>query len=165
MDAMTQDRSDLVRLRQLVDRMPVAMWTTVEEDGSLASRPMSPLEMDEHGALWFFTDRRATRPQHLRAVNLSFTDPERGTYVSLSGRGQVHTNRDRIGRLWTVFARPWFPDGPASPHVVLLEFQPSTVEFWEAPQSRMALLIGLAAPAPAVAPHPLVRHEVVSATA
>ena len=34
----------------------VTMLTTLEDDCALASRPMTALEMDAQGALWFFTD-------------------------------------------------------------------------------------------------------------
>lgn len=72
------------------------MLTTLEADGALASRPMTELEMDAQGALWFFTDVQSSKVDHLRAVNLSFTDRDQGVYVSLSGHGEIDTDRARI---------------------------------------------------------------------
>lgn len=52
-----------------------AMLTTVEEDGSLHSRPMTTQEVEFDGDLWLFT--RADAPKvweagHHRQVNVSF---------------------------------------------------------------------------------------------
>jgi hypothetical protein len=65
--------------------------------------------------------------------------------VSLSGRGEIDTDRGRIERLWTAFAKPWFPDGPDSPNLGLLKFVPETADYWDAPDSRMVRAFGVVA--------------------
>lgn len=137
-----QTAGPLAHLATLIDDIPIAMLTTLDDDGTLASRPMAVLEMDASGALWFFTDLRSSKVEHLRSVNLSFTDTAHGTYVSLSGRGEVATDRAHIERLWTAFARPWFPDGPDSPNLALLKFLPDAADYWDAPNSRMVRALG-----------------------
>ena len=133
----TQQRADLAEVARLIAAIPVAMLTNVEADGRLASRPMKTLEMDADGALWFFTDLRSAKVEHLRAVNLGFADAVRGSYVSLSGRGEIDLDRGRIERLWTPQALPWFPDGPASRDLALLKFVPASTDYWDAPHGRM----------------------------
>ncbi len=145
MKTATQTTEDRTRVAELVKDIRVAMLTTVQADGALASRPMATLEMDEHGAFWFFTDARSSKLEYLRAMNLSFTDPDEGTYVSLSGQGEVSTDRAHIDRLWTPMARPWFPDGPDSPNLALLKFVPDAVDYWDAPNSSMVRVFGLIA--------------------
>lgn len=140
-----QASPELTHVATLIDGMQIAMLTTIETDGSLASRPMAALEMDEHGALWFFTDLRSSKVEHLRVAGLSFTDEGRATYVSLSGRGEVDTDRGRIKRLWTSFAKPWFPDGPESPNLALLKFIPESADYWDGPNSKMARAFGVLA--------------------
>lgn len=132
-----QASADLSHLAKLIEDIPIAMLATVEADGSLASRPMAALEMDASGALWFFTDLRSSKVEHLRVANLGFTDGAKGTYVSLSGRGEIDTDRARMARLWTPLAKPWFPDGPESPNLALLRFVPDLADYWDAPNSRM----------------------------
>ena len=139
-----QHSAELTQLAKLLEPMRVAMFTHTEDE-SLISQPMAPLEMDAEGAIWFFTDRRSSRVEHLSAVNLSFADHEHGTYVSLSGHGEVHTERAHIERLWTPQAKPWFPDGPDSPNLALLKIVPERAEYWDAPGSRMVRLFALAA--------------------
>jgi general stress protein 26 len=145
MKTATQANPDLAHIAQLIDDIPIAMLTTVEADGALASRPMAALEMDAGGALWFFTDLRSSKVEHLRVANLGFSDTSHGTYVSLSGRGEIDTDRGRIERLWTSFAKPWFPDGPDSPNLALLKFVPDSADYWDAPNSRMVRAFGVLA--------------------
>lgn len=147
MKTETQASADLSHIAQMIEGIPIAMLTTVESDGALASRPMAPLEMDATGALWFFTDLRSSKVSHLQAANLTFTDTVRGTYVSLSGRGEIDNDHGRIERLWTPMAKPWFPDGPASSSLALLKFVPNVADFWDASNSRMVRAFSLIASA------------------
>jgi len=145
MKSATQTHSGLAHIAKMIDDVSIAMLTTVEADGSLASRPMSVLEMDADGAMWFFTDLRSSKVERLRVVNLSFTDKDNGNYVSLSGRGEIDTDRGRMKKLWTAFAKPWFPEGPDSPNLALLKFVPDAADYWDAPNSTMVRTFGVVA--------------------
>ena len=145
MKTAPQTHPDLAHIAKMIDDIKFAMLTTIEADGALASRPMTVLEMDADGALWFFTDLRSSKVEHLRVANLSFTDEAHGTYVSLSGRGEIDMDRAHIERLWTVFAKPWFPDGPDSPNLALLKFVPDAADYWDSPNSKMVRAFGVIA--------------------
>lgn len=142
MNTMIQTSAELDHIARLIEKFPIAMLTTQEPSGALASRPMAVLEMDADGALWFFTDTRSTKVQELQTINLGFADLARGTYVSLSGHGEIVTDRLRVVRLWTAFARPWFPDGPDSPTLALLKIVPTAADYWDAPDSKMVRAFG-----------------------
>ena len=145
MKIQAQSRSELAHLAHLIEGIPVAMLCNVDADGTLASRPMAALEMDADGAIWFFADLRSEKVEHLRVVNLSFTNRSSGTYVSISGRGEIDTDRGRIERLWSPMAKPWFPDGPASSNLALLKFVPDAADYWDAPNSAMVRAFGIVA--------------------
>jgi general stress protein 26 len=124
-----QSTPDLIRLGELIADRPLAMLTSMGDDGALVSCPMEALEMDAEGALWFFTDLRLELVERLRVINLSFADDVRGTYVSISGRGEIAKDPVRIERLWSRFDRAAFPEGPGSRHLALLRWwrtRPST---------------------------------------
>lgn len=68
----TQLNEELRQLASMIEPMSVAMLTTADGNGgALASRPMAPLAMDASGAIWFFTDLRSAKVEHLRVVNLA----------------------------------------------------------------------------------------------
>jgi general stress protein 26 len=145
MKIANQTSAELTHVGKLIEYIPVAMMTNLDDDGALASRPMTTLEMDAQGALWFFTDVQSSKVDHLRAVNLSYSDSDKGAYVSLSGRAEIDTDRARIKRLWTVIAKPWFPDGPDSSNLVLLKFMPDRADYWDGPSSKMVRALGMIA--------------------
>ena len=140
-----QPNADLQKLATLIQPMDgVAMLTSIDDDGALISRPMAPLEMDESGAIWFFTDVHTAKVDQLRSLNLSFSDAERSTYVSLCGHGDLEVDRAHIKRLWSPLARPWFPNGTESENLALLKFTPSAAEYWDAVSTKMVHLFATA---------------------
>ena len=141
----TQNSAEMAELCKLIEPIPVAMLSNLDADGALVSRPMSALQVDVAGAVWFFVDLRSSRVEFLRVVNLSFVDAARGTYVSLSGRGEIRSDRAQIQQLWTPLAKPWFPEGPDSRNLALLKFVPHTAEYWDAPNSKMVRMFAMAA--------------------
>ncbi|SDP46703.1 General stress protein 26 [Rhodoferax sp. OV413] len=162
MKTETQPTAELAQLCQLLEPMTIAMLTTFDTHGALVSQPMVPLEMDETGALWFFTDLRSEKVEHLQVLNLAFGDVPHSTYVSISGHGEIHTDAERIERLWTPMARPWFPDGVESTHLGLLKIVPHEAEYWDAPHSRMVRMFAMAASAVAGKPLALGEHAVLT---
>jgi general stress protein 26 len=163
MKTETQNNPELGKLSKLIENMSVAMLTQMDGTGALVSRPMAPLEMDASGAIWFFTDMRSAKVEHLSAVNLGFADADRATYVSLSGSGELHAGKARIDQLWTAFARPWFPDGPESEHLALLKFVPGQAEYWDAPNSKMVRMFAMAASVAAGKPIAMGEHGTLTA--
>ena len=140
----TQTSAEMKELCKLIEPIPVAMLSNLDADGALVSRPMAVLQVDAAGAVWFFVDLRSSRVEFLRVVNLSFVDVARGTYVSLSGRGEIRSDRAQLEQLWTPMARPWFPEGPDSRNMALLKFVPHTAEYWDAPHSKMVRMFAMA---------------------
>ena len=157
-----QSSTELIDLGKRVEGINIVMMTTLDADGALSSRPMSPVQMDEKGAIWFFTDLRSEKIEHLRVVNVAFSDEGNATYVSISGRGEIHAERAHIEKLWTPFLRPWFPDGPDSTNLALLKFVPETAEYWDAPNSKMVRMFAMAASIVASKPIGMGEHDTLT---
>lgn len=124
------------RLAQMISGQRIAMLSWARPDGSLDSKPMTLLELDADGALWFLCEHEpgdeATRERY-RQVNLAFGDEVRSVFVSVTGRGELVHERERIRALWTQQARPFFPEGPESERLAALKVTPLRSECWESP--------------------------------
>jgi general stress protein 26 len=147
METAPQSDPGMAKLAELIGPNSIAMLTTLEPDGALRSRPLATLQLDREGRLWFFTSissqKVAEIDQH-RDVNLSYADPARADYVSISGTTQILRERARIRELWSTWARPWFPNGPDDPDIALLCVTVQSAEYWESPASKVQRLFGLA---------------------
>ncbi len=69
----------------------------------------------------------------------------RRAFVPLSGHAEMNTDGGRIRRLLTVFAKPWFPEGPGSSNPALLKLVPDTADYWDGPSSKMVRAFGMVA--------------------
>jgi general stress protein 26 len=159
MKIRTQHRPDLARLAELIAAIDVVMLATNSRGGELENRPMTPIEMDEAGALWFFTRRHSPVFDGTGPVNLAFVDHDRSIYVSICGSAAQVDDRERLRELWTPMARPWFPEGPDSPDLSLLRVLPTTADIWDAPHSKMVRVLAMAASVAAGQPVGLGGHE------
>jgi general stress protein 26 len=121
---MTTQSDDVKKLAKLIDGIECAMLTTATDDGSLRSRPMATRHAREFdGTLWFFTDADAAKVlevEHERHVNVSYADPSKNRYVSVSGRASVSRDRAKMRELWDGGVKAWFPNGPDDPKIALL---------------------------------------------
>jgi general stress protein 26 len=143
-----QTTEDLDRLAGLVERIKVGMLTTIGADGSMRSRPLQTLLMDAQARLWFFVEAESPKTEEMAAhehqVCLSYADPEKMSYVSISGTGRVvRDDRERVRELWTPYAKAWFPRGVDDPALALLEVRLDKAELWDAPGSATMRMTGL----------------------
>lgn len=138
-------RDVVEHLGELIRGIKVAMMTTVEPDGTLRSRPMWTHGGDFTGELWFFTKEHTPKVdevEHESRVSLSYADPTRDRYVSVSGRGTLVRDRQKAAQLWNPTLKAWFPEGLDDPELALLRIRVEKAEYWDTPNSRMVQLVG-----------------------
>ena len=91
------DRAAAIKkLGELIEDIKIAMLTTVEEDGSLRSRPMGTQQVEFDGDLWFFTGQSTAKVDEIQQdqhVNISYANPDDNRYVSVSGRARLRASR------------------------------------------------------------------------
>ena len=143
----TEEKTDITKkIGELIKDIKFAMLTTVDDTGSLRSRPMAVQNTDGFdGTLWFFTKTTAPKVEeveHEHHVNVSFSHPEDQSYVSISGRAKLVRDRRKNNELWTPAMKAWFPDGPDDPEVGLLEVTADKAEYWDTPHSVVVHAVG-----------------------
>jgi general stress protein 26 len=134
------------KLSELIKDIRIAMLTTIDDDGSLRSRPMVTPQQEFEGTLCFFVGVDAPmveESQHHNQVNVSFADPERQQYVSISGTATLVRDRQRMQEIWSPWVRPWFPRGLDDPNLALLQVGVEKAEYWDVPSSTMVQLYGV----------------------
>ncbi|MBN1208234.1 MAG: pyridoxamine 5'-phosphate oxidase family protein [Myxococcaceae bacterium] len=136
----------ITHLGELIRGIQVAMMTTVEADGSLRSRPMWTHDRDFDGELWFFTREHSAKVgelEHDQRVNLSYAEPSKDRFVSVSGRCRLVVDKEKTRKLWQPTLKAWFPKGVDDPELALLCVKVEKAEYWDTPSSRMVQLVGL----------------------
>ncbi|MEP7281567.1 MAG: pyridoxamine 5'-phosphate oxidase family protein [Rubrivivax sp.] len=158
----------VLQLAEWVSGWRTTMLTTRDHEDALRSRPMTPLALDAAGNFWFFCDQRhsdlATVVRRAPQVSLAFSDEGSSTFVSIRGTAVIEHDRDHIRALWSPLAKPWFPDGPESPDLVLLRVHCDVAETWDAPDSVIVRSLALAASVIAGRPVGLGEHDTIVPT-
>jgi general stress protein 26 len=138
----TQDQKKLV---ELMRDLPIAMFTTTGEDGTLQSVPMSKQEVDPSDQMWFITARDT---QHVRDVqarpHVGLTFSSSSAWVALNGTASVVDDLDKLKELWSTFAEAWLPGGPEDPNATLIRVDIAGGEYWDTPGGKVASLISFA---------------------
>jgi general stress protein 26 len=123
-----------------------AMLTCRDSSGDLTSRPMTTLQHDFSGALWFFTSKDAPVIAALSrdgGVNVAYAEPKDDLYVSLSGIASIDEDRARREELFSVMVKAWFPGGIDDPQLVLLRIDVHSAEYWDVKESRAVQMFKL----------------------
>lgn len=125
----------------------IAMFTTTDGHGHLVAHPMTCQDIDDDGYLWFFTSDETELWQNVAAnaqVNLAFSDPAEGVYVSVSGHAEQVRDSARMRALWTPVLEAWFPKGLGDERLALVKVHAHTAEYWDAHASRMVRMFRIA---------------------
>lgn len=135
------------KLGELIRDIKFAMFTTVDLDGSLYSRPMICQKAEFDGDLWFFSSRSSGKIRSIEAdqhVNIAYTSPEEQRYVSVSGRAQIVVDHHKFEEFWSPLYKAWFPLGLEDPDLILIKVHVESAEYWDSPSNMIVRLVGFA---------------------
>ena len=138
-DTRQQGFAKLVTMIEAVD---VGMLTTEDKNGHLRSRPMVTQRAEE-GVLWFFSAKdtpKILEVQKDSEVNVSYADPNKEIYISVSGVARAFQDPAKVRELWSSAAQRWFPDGPDNPSITILKVQITQAEYWDVDKRTMIKL-------------------------
>ena len=126
------------KIWKMIKDIQVGMLVTL--DGEMPrARPMHLVQKEYDGKLWFFTRRSAEKVSETNRdhdVCLSFSDQDKGVYVSLSGTANLTDDRELIEKYWNPFVAAWFTDGKDDPDIALLEIDVQMGEHWKATENK-----------------------------
>ena len=141
--------ADETKLLDIVENARIGMLVTAgEEKGSFHSRPMSFIEVDRDALIVrMFAAATSHKEEelgdHARAsisvMNLGSQD-----FVSLSGVVRISADMALKKRLWKPIHLAFYPNGPEDSDLNVLEFQIESGDYWDAPDSKIVQLAGMA---------------------
>ncbi len=150
---MSQAESDpRGHLWDLIKDMRFGMFTTHHANGHLHSRPLTTQNksVDEDTALWFFVSRGSDTVKDIGfddSVAVSYADPGRDAYVSVSGRARLVEDMERKRHLWSTMNEAWFPGGVEDPDLALLRLDIAHADYWDVKTNKLVQLFKMAAAA------------------
>ncbi|MET0726543.1 MAG: pyridoxamine 5'-phosphate oxidase family protein [Leifsonia sp.] len=130
------------RIVELARTIPIAMLSTIDQEGHIVSRPMAPREITDTGEIWFFAERDsrdASEIQMNSSVGVTLTSGS--AFVSFAGSAEIVDDSAKAHELWDAVVEAWLPDGPDDAKTILIKVSAESGEYWDSPGGRIATLI------------------------
>jgi general stress protein 26 len=110
---------------------------------------MASRQADEwDGTLWFFTKKSSPKVEeahkNLDEVNVSFSDPNKMSFVSVSGKAEFIDDKAKLKELWSSYLKVFFPQGLNDPDLILMKVKVNHGEYWDSPSNKMIQLYSIA---------------------
>ena len=166
---MPNRSADWSKFWELVKDTKFAMFTARHGEGALHSRPMTTLNGANERAdvIWFFMSRSSEPVFDIARdadVNISYANPAKDTYVSVSGSARIVEDAGLKKKFWSPGAQAWFPGGVSDPDVALVAVTIEQAEFWDVHTNKAEKIYELAKAAmtrtrPNLGDHREVRHS------
>lgn len=137
-----QDQEAIAKFRDLVEAVNICMFTTVDNNLNIMSRPMWTAEIDEEGNAWFFTNEFSEKIQEVskdNVVNLIYSHPGKNIYVNVKGTCTVIIDRKKMEELWKPSMKTWFPDELEDAKICLVKVVTENAYYWNTSSSKMSL--------------------------
>jgi general stress protein 26 len=145
MEKDLQDNDAIKKLKSLAEDIRFCMYTTYTNE-RIESRPMTTLEIDEDGNVWFFTNRNTEIGDNANPgepVTLIYSDPKNNTYISVSGNADIVESETKKEELWNPMSKAWFPEGKDDPNLVVLKVTTEEAAYWDATSSKMVVFFSM----------------------
>ena len=131
---VTSDPEQVKKVHEIMDKMDIAMVTTVDSSsgqGRLTSRPLSTQVSEEDGDVLFLVRSSSAVASDVRAnphVNVAYSSMK--AWVSLAGTATLVEDRGLVKKLWSKGADAFMDGGPENPDNVVLKVSGDTATYW-----------------------------------
>ena len=119
-------------------KLDICSFTTVTDNGGLATRPMSNNgDVAYDGNSWFFTSddtRLVADIDGNPAVSLAFEGMD-GLYIAVTGRAELIRDKAQFEAHWVPDLDAWFDNGADTPGLVLIQVAAERVKYWRGEES------------------------------
>jgi general stress protein 26 len=131
-----EGRDAIERIRDTLKRTDTCFFETrIGVGGTDGARPMGVREVDEHGRIWFLSDKDSHKNAEITAdprVTLYFQASEHSGFLRLSGRASlVPVTPELLDRLWSPLLKVWFTEGRDDPRISIIRFDPEAGYYWD----------------------------------
>jgi general stress protein 26 len=123
------------KLRKLVDDAGSCFFCTSGGPGQpVDARPMSVLQVDPQGNLWFLSASDSHKNLELQtdpSVTLYFQGAPHAEFLHLEGVATVSRDKAKIRELWKFVLKTWFTGGEDDPRITVIKVAPTYGYYWD----------------------------------
>ncbi|MFC5461858.1 pyridoxamine 5'-phosphate oxidase family protein [Massilia niabensis] len=125
----------LERIRKMAEEAKTCFFCTEGGTGADGGvRPMSLLQADEAGNLWFMSAKDSHKNAELAAnphVKLFFQESTHAGFMELDATAVVSQDKAKIKELWDFMLKTWFTGGEDDPRITVIQVIPKGGYYWD----------------------------------
>jgi general stress protein 26 len=144
-----QNTEAIEKIRDLATKNGgICMFVTALNKRPQSARPMSGQDVDEHGNIWFFSEKSSDKNQEIKAnpeVQLFYANHGSSEYLSVYGEAEIVYDKVLIEKYWTPIAKAWFTEGKDDPEISLIKVKTIDAYYWDTKSNKLVSLIKIAA--------------------
>lgn len=144
-----EGKEALEKIKEFIDGVETCFFCSDIKTGvPLSARPMTVLEVDDRGDLWFISRRDSTKDEEVKEdpfIHLLFQKNQRNGFLNIYGLSEVQDGREKIKKLWSpATMNAWF-DGPDDPEISLIKVSPLQGHYWDDAYGGLISMVKIAA--------------------
>jgi len=134
------------KIKEMAESIDYTMMATNLKTQPFHVIPMSTKEVDEDGNIWFLSNRNSEHNKHIENENLTqliYADKGNFEFLSIYGRAQISTDRNRIKELYSSGDDAWF-EGEDDPNITAIKVVPDDAHYWDTKNGKVLSLLKMA---------------------
>ncbi len=136
-----EQKSGVDKLKELANAIKVCLFCTdLKADDGATCRPMTVLNVDAEGDLWFFSPVLSAKNHAIKAdsqVQLFFAHPPKGSYMIVNGNAEIIMDASKVAELWSPEQETWFKGGKTDSNIAIIKVTPKNAYYWDTDGDRM----------------------------
>jgi len=135
------------KIKDFVNDIKVCMFCTNVTHLPFRTRPMSTLEVDEEGNLWFFSAKSSDKNDEIKdndTVQLIYAKNSDAHFLTITGQATVVHDKAKKDELWNPIVKAYFPGGKEDPNLALIKVKPVAAHYWDTVYGKMVTWLKMA---------------------
>lgn len=131
------------KIKAMAEDINFTMMATNLKKMPLHMIPMSTKKVDDHGNIWFLSNKNSTHNQNILEdsnLHLIYVDKGDMQFLNVYGTATITTDRKMIDELYGKADDAWF-DGKDDPNITAVSVKPTEAFYWDPKNGKLVTLV------------------------
>ncbi|WP_299391365.1 pyridoxamine 5'-phosphate oxidase family protein [uncultured Gelidibacter sp.] len=131
------------KIKEMAEDIDFTMMATNLKQAPLHMIPMSTKKVDDHGNIWFLSNKDSTHNQNIMNdanLHLIYADKSDMQFLNVYGMATITTDRAIIDELYGSADDMWF-EGKDDPNITAISVQPTEAFYWDPKNGKLVSLV------------------------
>lgn len=131
------------KVKDMAENIDFTMMATDLKNTPLHMIPMSTKKVDDHGNIWFLSNKNSTHNQNIAKdanLHLIYANKSDMQFLNVYGKGSITTDKHIIDELYGSGDDAWF-EGKEDPNITAISVTPTEAFYWDPKDNKLVTLV------------------------